>query len=89
VEKYRRTTQAKNDDIIGSEKIGFLYWLTKAKIRTHTTFNTYCFSTKTMVTRTRLSFTFTCFSCLFRFSTASRPVLSLSSLLYNKKRQLF
>jgi hypothetical protein len=52
VEKYGRVGQATGGNTIW--RMCIAYWITKA---TDTTFNTYCFSTATVVTRTRLNLT--------------------------------
>jgi hypothetical protein len=60
VEKYGRARQATDDNII--RRMHFACWITKAihthtHTHTHRICNTYCFSTTTIVTRTRLNVT--------------------------------
>jgi hypothetical protein len=61
VEKYGRARQATDNNIIG--RMRFACWMTKAMdththTHTHKICNTYCFSTTTVVTGTRLNVTF-------------------------------
>jgi len=53
--KYGRAGQASDDNIIW--RMRFTCSITKARIHAHIIFNSYCFSTATVVTRTRLRVT--------------------------------
>jgi len=54
-EKYGRTGQVKDDDVI--QRMRIACWITKA-INTHSQYATHCFSMGTMVARTLLDITF-------------------------------
>jgi len=56
VEKYGTAGQATDDSII--QCMRFAFWIPKATDTHSRIRNTYCFSTATMVTRTRLHVTF-------------------------------
>jgi hypothetical protein len=64
VEKYGTARQATDDNIIRC--VRFACWIIKAT-DTVIMYNTYCFSTETMVTRTRLNVTLYVHCCLFIF----------------------
>jgi len=63
-EKYGTAGQATDDSII--QRIRFACWITKATDTRSRVRNTYCFSTATLVTRTRLNVTIIV-HCLSRF----------------------
>jgi hypothetical protein len=63
VEKYGRAWQATDGNIM--RRMRFIWWINKATDTRSELCNTYCFSTATMVTRTRLNATLHehCLSC--------------------------
>jgi hypothetical protein len=63
VEKYGTARQATDDNI--TQRMRFACWITKAT-DTLGIFNTYSFSTGIMVTRTRLSVTYTYIASLIK-----------------------
>jgi hypothetical protein len=83
VEKHGTARQATYDNII--QRMRFACWITKAT-DTLRIYNNYCFSTATMVTRTRLSVTLCvhCMSCSFGMSLVSEHRLYNRTGNWNK-----